>query len=342
MENNELNFNFVNESGPMMVAFDVTGACNFKCLHCYNDSGCTFTDELTDEEVMDVAEQIKNFNCLNVCICGGEPLMRRNVVDIVERISKNACFVNMVSNGSLMTQDIANKLKAAGLHTLQISIDGSCAVQHDTFRGFIGSFEKTISAIKYAKNAGLDVVVSCTPNKLNIKSINDVIDMCKDLGVSSVRFMPLIPMGRGSKIDSLLLTPEEYLQLQLNIQLKREEYKHKGFHIEWGDPLDHYMRMPANAKIGRRTYSMEVKANGNIGISTYIPVYTGNVRDHSLQEYWDKGFKNIWADEELLDYVTRIRTIYDINQLEPKPFSGDSMFIDIIRKHDENLLECEA
>lgn len=324
------NINFIGESGPTIVAFDVTGMCNFKCLHCYNDSGQPLTEELSDAEALDVAKQIADLKPINVCICGGEPLLRKNVCDIVKIIAECNAVVNMVSNGSLLNEELLINLKNAGLDTIQISLDGINYMQHDTFRGYKGAFEKAVNAIKLCTKIGIPVMTSFSPNKLNYKYVNEYFELCNDLGVTSARVMPIIPMGRGSKMDRLLLSADDYTYLQLQIEKCKNKFIQNNMQVEWGDPLEHYYRMPINAKAGLKTLTMEIKANGNLTISTYLPIVVGNVRKHTLKEYWNGGYKNLWERKEITDYISKIENIYDINNLDPKPYSGEFYYIDIL------------
>lgn len=326
----EQNFVYKNEKGPIFASIDVTGACNYNCLHCYNNSGQSLIDEMSDEELLRVADQIAELQPISICLCGGEPLMRKNIEDVVRIISNKNCAVNMVSNGSLLTKNKAYKLKKAGLHTLQISLDGVNSNQHDTFRGFPGAFDLATEAIKIGKEMGLTMVTSFIPNKLNVNSINDYLDYCCALGVTSARFMPLIPMGRGSNIDFLLLSSDEYYKLQVTLEKVKPYYIKKNMLIEWGDPIDHFSRMTINAKSDVKTVSLEVKANGNLTISTYIPIVVGNIRKHSIKEYWDAGYKDIWAKDKVVDFVSKIQNIYDINSLTPKPYSGEYYYLNIL------------
>ena len=313
-----------------MVSFDVTGMCNFKCLHCYNNSGKPVLDELSDEEVLDVAKQIGELKPINVCLCGGEPLLRKNICDIVKIIANSNAIVNMVSNGSLINEEILINLKEAGLDTIQFSLDGVNCMQHDTFRGYNGSFEKVINAIKLCTKLGIPVMTSFSPSKINYRYLDEYFELCNDLGVTSARIMPIIPMGRGSKMNKLLLSSNDYFYLQLQIEKNKHKFSRSNMQIQWGDPLEHFFRMPLNANIGVKTVSMEIKANGNLTVSTYIPIVVGNVRKHTLKDYWNAGYKDLWKNKEVTNYISKISNIYDINNLEPKPYSGEYYFIDIL------------
>ena len=310
---------YFNEDGPLVIAYDITNKCNFKCLHCYNDSGKGKCDELTDEEAINVMHQVAELKPIVICFCGGEPLMRSDLIlKCLPIVSNHVSACNMVSNGYLLTQELANNLKSAGLNAIQFSLDGINDMQHDTFRGVKGSFERVLQAIIYAKRAGLGVDISISPNKLNCAYISKYIDFCFSLGVRAVRSMPLIPMGRGGKINHLILSSDEYVTYQQAIQLKIEEYKFKDLSIEWGDPVDHLHRMPTNSRAGMKTYSLEIKANGDIGPSTYFPIIFGNIRKHSIKEYWDAGFDNVWGHKRYLEYLDGIFTTQGIGNFMPE------------------------
>ncbi|MDU1347900.1 radical SAM/SPASM domain-containing protein [uncultured Clostridium sp.] len=320
-------------SGPISVSFDITTKCNLKCVHCYNNSGAeNNTNELSDEEILDVARQIAELHPLSVCLCGGETLCRKNIVDIAKILGENVGGLSMVSNGFAMTDQKIKELKVNNLQQVQISLDGINKYQHDTFRGVKGSFDRAVNAIKMLKANNISrIATSLVPNKLNYKSIEDYITLCYSLGVNSIRIMPFIPSGRGKTIGrSLILDDREYFQFVRGLLRKAKFYGDK-IDVEWGDPLDHMRRMPYNAQHGINTYCMEVKANGDITVTTYLPIVVGNCKKHSLKEYWDGGYNFIWKNEEVLEYINKIQNIYDFDKFEPAPYTGEKIYIDLLK-----------
>lgn len=330
---------YSNESGPFFFMLDVTSACNFRCLHCYNESGIKKQKEMTNEELVDVALQIADFHPVSVCLCGGEPMLRSNLVDLVKIISPNAGAVNMVSNGSLITEAVVKELKEAGINTIQISLDGVNSMQHDTFRCFPGAFEKAINALKIIHEQGVRSYVSFIPNKLNIRTFSQFLDLMVELNVEKVRMMPLIPMGRGSKIENLILSSDEYVKLQSMIEFLKYKYSRKQLDIEWGDPLDHLKRLPNNDVIGYKNCQYSIKSNGDITISPYLPIIVGNIRKHSLKEYWINGYNNIWYNKKLKEITEPIETLSDINELYNGLGDRENYCIDIMNDMVEDSYE---
>lgn len=325
-----------NLSGPITVSFDITTKCNLRCLHCYNNSGTNSAQEVSDEEILEIARQIADMHPYNVCLCGGETLCRNNILDIMDILRGNVGRISMVSNGFALKKEVAKKLIEHGLDHIQISLDGADKFQHDTFRGRKGSFEQAVKAIEYLKEYDISrIATSLVPNKLNYKSVKKYMDLCYGLGVDNVRMMPFIPSGRGRTIGrNLMLSDLDYFYFLRDVE--EECYLYAGkMQIEWGDPLDHMRRMPYNAYNGLRTYCMEVKANADITVTTYLPIVVGNCRKHSLKEYWDKGYCCIWNDERIIAQVDRIQNIYDFDLFEPAPYSGEKLYYDIISRNPE-------
>ena len=156
---------------PKVMSLDITNKCNFRCKHCFNSSGddsvYCFKDELTDEEVIKFSKELCEFGLSQICICGGEPTLRIDLVyKVIEMLKKRDIDVNMVSNGYLITRDISQKLKKSGINSVQISVDGLGEI-HDKFRNMPGAYKHAIAAINYLYENQIEVMVSCCPNQYN-------------------------------------------------------------------------------------------------------------------------------------------------------------------------------
>ena len=318
--------------GPEQISFDVTTRCNLKCVHCFNDSGseAPFQD-ITVEQKKKIAEQIAAFHPINVCLCGGEPTMSPALLDLMDIMRPHVGKLSMVSNGFAMTPELAQKLVQHGLSMGQISIDGAYAWQHDSFRGVAGSYARAKNAVRCLKEAGLKQIdTSLVPNRLNMRTMPEYAAMCYELGVSEIRMMPFLPSGRAVSVGSALLpNEEEKFRFCRIIEDLKEKYEGR-MHIQWGDPIDHMRRMPILAESGYTTYVMEIKTNGDLTFTTYIPVVVGHCTRHSLQEYWEAGYKSIWKDKRYTFYSDQIRDIYDLEEFEPQPYTGETIRIDLV------------
>ena len=318
--------------GPQQVSFDITTRCNLKCVHCFNDSG--IDAPFQDSSVVDkkrIAGQIAGFHPINVCLCGGDPTMSPALFEIMDLLRPHVGKLSMVTNGFSMTPELAQKLIAHGLTLGQVSIDGAFAWQHDSFRGVAGSHERAKNAVKYLRDAGIQRLdTSMVPNRLNMHTIREYARMCCELGVNEIRLMPFLPSGRGASVGNALLPDaEEMFHFCRSLMAVKETYAGR-MEITWGDPLDHMRRMPLLAAQGNSTYIMEIKTNGDLTFSTYIPVVAGNCTRHSLKEYWDAGYGTIWGNKRYTAYTDQIRDIYDLEDFEPRPYTGETIDLDLI------------
>ena len=318
--------------GPIMVSFDTTQLCNLRCVHCFNNSGDQAPNpDLPREQRLDIARQIAEMHPFNVCMCGGESLCCSDLFDIMDVLRPHVGKLSMVSNGFLMTSEMARRLVEHGLDLAQISIDGANAWQHDSFRGVQGSFDRAVAAVRNLIAAGISSVdVSMVPNRLNWQSLEEYTELCHDLGVHQIRLMPFLPSGRGRSVGrNLMLDEKQYFQFCRSLERLDARYQGRPA-FQWGDPIDHMRRMPFNANLGLHSYSMEIKANADLTLSTYLPVLVGNCTRRTLREYWDGGYKNLWGNEQLTRYTDQIRNIYDLENFEPAPYSGETIMIDIL------------
>ena len=319
-------------SGPQQISFDVTTNCNLKCVHCFNDSGSSAPfQDISVEQKKKIAQQIAAFHPVNVCLCGGEPTMSPVLFELMDILRPDVGKLSMVSNGFSMTPELAKKLVDHGLSMGQISIDGAYAWQHDSFRGVAGSYARAKNAVRYLKEAGLrQIDTSLVPNRLNMRTMPEYTAMCFELGVKEIRMMPFLPSGRGVSVGSALLPDEEEkFRFCRTVEKLKAEYDGR-MAIQWGDPIDHMRRMPILAEKGNTTYVMEIKTNGDLTFTTYIPVVAGNCTKYTLQEYWEAGYKTIWKDKRYTVYSDKIRDIYDLEEFEPQPYTGETIQIDLM------------
>ena len=306
----------VTRNRPKMISWDITNRCNMNCKHCLNSSGDSnihdYKNELNDEEQINLAYQIADLSPEQFCICGGETLLNKNIYKIIQIVSNRGIMVNMVSNGLLLSPDVAFKLKESGINNVQISVDG-LGYQHDIFRNTPGAFRKAIEALKNLDNASIKKMVSFTPNKLDVPTFEIYIDyMYNTVGVDNFRMMPLLPIGRAAtECANIFLNSTEYFNFINKITVLRNEYKNIDF--EWGDPLEHLFLILFN----KRKYPivMGISSTGNLTITPYIPIMVGNIRKHSLKEYWTSGYNEIWGNKEIQDILRNIRNIYDLGKI---------------------------
>jgi len=327
------------------VALDITYKCNFRCLHCFNSSGDHNLDfeELSDEEILSLCDDIIKFAPTVVCICGGEPLIRKDlVISVVEKITNNTNFktqVNMVTNGYLMTEEIAKKLKKAGIGNVQVSLDGASSTTHDWLRNKSKAFEKAVNALKLLNKAGIETGASCVPTKMNYKEIDKIIQLCKELGVKSFRMQPLMLLGKAKKhLNQYILNDDEYRRVSDELTNLKYEYIDEDFSIEWGDPIQHLTDFMSESFV--YNVILGINAYGYITASPYLPIYTGNLRKYSISKYIESDYNDYVKSRLIRELCNKVKTPenMDVSIMDsriPENYVDSSIYLDWI---DDNEL----
>ncbi len=316
--------------GPFQLSIDITNNCNYRCLHCYNFSGennCV-QNELTDEEFMSLIDDVAKMKPLSVCLCGGEPLLRKELLfKSINKLASAGIDVAFVSNGFYLTKDIVKKIKKAGLSRIQLSLDGLKG-SHDKLRGFDGAYEKVLIALKNLKDENINTGIAFTPTKWNIEDFEEIVKICDKYKVNELRLQRTMPIGRGSEND---IVPDEVQYRKLKKKFHRLKSEYTKLRFEWGDAVDHLIRFPKYNKMCCPFIS--IKANGNIVPSMYLPVSVGNVKRHSLLEYWDQGLGRVWSNQFLQNVASNILCMNELNLIQtnlPRNFKEEDLDMDIL------------
>ena len=198
-----------NLSAPFLVVWDITKACNLKCRHCYSSSGTKSPNELNTREVKKIIDDLDRMGVVALAFSGGEPLMRKDFFEIASYTARKNIYVAVASNGTLITESIAKKLKHAGVRYVEVSLDGIRPETHDRFRGVKGAWEKTVNGIKNCQGQGLMTAIATTATRSNYDEIENIIDFAEKLGVDRFIEFNFIPTGRGRFAAAEDLTPEQ-------------------------------------------------------------------------------------------------------------------------------------
>lgn len=334
--------------GPLMMSVDITYKCQFKCLHCFNNSGSvTNNNEMNEDELLDVAEMVGEAQPNTFCFCGGEPLLKIDSIikmaKIIRERTMNNTTVNMVTNGWLLTKDIAKKIKDADISMVQLSLDGPNAEIHDWFRNKHGSFERVINAISILRDLDIYVSISSIPHKRQINCILDTLELCRSMGVDEFRVQPLMPIGRA-KDNYIDIIPDSKKYRKVALKLRQHQYDgiaNKKMSVSWGDPIDHLIRFSGGSMV---TPTIGINAYGGITISPYIPIEFGNVRKHKFKEYWKNGLADIWSIPIVNEITAKMQDVSSMD-LEiafpnlPRMYYETNINLDLIELGKECIAE---
>lgn len=190
-----------------VFTWELTQRCNLKCSHCGSDCTSSFSEkELFKDEALRVAKDLEAFEIKKMVFSGGEPLLCPYWRELA-RIFGRKTELGMVTNGTLVTKDIAEEMKTYGFSLISVSIDGM-ERSHD-LRREKGNFKACINAVANITAAGLKAGVNTTVTKDNLGELPEMFEFLRSIGVTSWQIQPAVPSGRMKDHKNKLLTTDE-------------------------------------------------------------------------------------------------------------------------------------
>jgi len=190
---------FSSDKKPVVV-WNVTRRCNLHCMHCYSSSrNIEYSDELSTKEGYALIDDLAQFGAPVILFSGGEPLMRKDLLDLASYATKSGVRAVISTNGTLINRDVARDLKKVGLSYVGVSLDG-LRPTNDKFRGVRGSFDKALEGIRNCQKEGIKVGLRFTINKHNVEDIPAIFKLLEQENIPRVCFYHLVYAGRGSAL----------------------------------------------------------------------------------------------------------------------------------------------
>lgn len=284
---------------PLRQLFwESTHRCNVNCLHCGSDCEAhTGIADMPAEDFLNVIDSIAPFvdrhNCL-IIISGGEPLVRNDLEYVGRELYKREFPWGIVTNARALTAERFLSLRAAGLRSLTISLDG-LEPQHDWLRNTRGSFKKATEAAQFIlkyPDIAFDIV-TCV-NGRNFDSLPVFKDFLINLGVASWRLFTIFPAGRAKDNADLKISPKQYRQLMQFIINTRKEglinasYCCEGFLGNYeAEVRNNFFRCNAGLTVASILIDGSISGCGSIR-SQY---HEGNIYHDDFMDVWNNRFK---------------------------------------------------
>ena len=303
------------ELAPFIVIWETTQACDLACLHCRASARpARDRGELSTAEAMGLMDNVRAFGRPLFVLTGGDPLKRDDTVRLVEYGREIGLRVAMTPSGTpLMTRDVLQRLRGAGLARLAVSLDGSCAEIHDRFRGVAGSYSWTVRMLRAAHEIGLSTQINTTISSHNVDDLEPLIELMGQLGISLWSVFFIVPTGRARPSD--LATAEEFEQVfnrlydlsktapfdikttaaphYRRVVLQRQVAERRGgARTEPPIPLTAGLGFSLADGVGRAKGVNDgngfvfISHLGEIYPSGFLPVSAGNVRTHDLADVY--------------------------------------------------------
>jgi len=210
-----------------IVVWNITRACNLKCVHCYNDSSTRANDEVSTEEANKVLDSLVDFGVPSVLFSGGEPLMRPDLFELIEYATGRGLRAVISTNGTLIKAETVQRIKNSGVSYVGISLDGIGEI-NDKFRGVAGAFDNAVQGIKNCQDAGVRIGLRLTLTKKNVQDLESLFGFFESENIERACFYHFVPSGRGGKMAADDLTHAQSREAVDMIMAKTRQYKQAG------------------------------------------------------------------------------------------------------------------
>ena len=206
----------------MIVSWNTTNACNMYCDHCYRDAGVKAQEELSTAEAKTMLEQIARAGFKIMIFSGGEPLMRPDIVELVAHAKSLGLRPVFGTNGTLLSVEMARKLKTAGAMGMGISLDSLDKQKNNEFRRYDKAWEQAVQGMKNCREVGLPFQIHTTVMDWNQSELEAITDFALDIGAVAHHIFFLVPTGRAVTIEEESLRAEAYEDVLTRIMKKQQ------------------------------------------------------------------------------------------------------------------------
>ena len=279
----------------MIVSWMTTNRCNLKCKHCYQDAGDCREGELSTEEARKLIDEIARAGFKIMIFSGGEPLMRPDIYELVSYAASKGLRPVFGTNGTLITLEVAQKLKDSGAAAMGISLDSLNEEKHNSFRGLENAYELTIQGMKNCKAVGLPFQVHTTVMDWNKDEILDLIDFSVEIGATASYLFFLIPVGRGVMIEETSVEMMEYENLLRAVMEKQRDLPIliKPTCAPQFMRVAKQLEVPVSRRFSRGclaglTYCI-VSPVGKVRPCAYMVEEAGDIRQQSFDTIWQES-----------------------------------------------------
>ncbi len=303
---------FSKDKKPVVV-WNMTQRCNLKCMHCYakaiEEDG---QDPITTDQAKAMIDDLAQFGAPVMLFSGGEPLVRKDLVELASHATAKGMRAVISTNGTLISPEKAKELKEVGLSYVGISLDGGEAI-HDHFRGVPGAYKRALKGIENCKKEGLKVGLRFTINRRNATEVPVLFELLEQLEIPRICFYHLVYSGRGSEMIKEDLNHEETRRVLDLIMDHTKALHDKGLEKEVLTVDNHadgpyvYLRLlredPERAAQVMELLQFNEGNNSGRGIGCIS--WDGRVhadqfwRNHTFGNILERPFSEIWTDENI-------------------------------------------
>lgn len=295
-----------NAYGLRTLFWEATGACNAYCEFCGSRCGEIAVKDLDGQTVCRAFAQIADryeSSRIMINVTGGEPLLRKDLFDVMEQADRMGFPWGMVTNGTLITPDIIQRMQETHMRTISVSVDG-IGEMHNSIRRLPGGFERIVQNLEALARADfLDCIqITTVVSRRNIDSLEEMYDYFCSLPINSWRIATMDPIGRGKDAQELQLTTKDRRRvldfLKEHAFCEKMEITTSCSHF-LGEEDTLYRSHAFHCGTGKSVVS--ILANGDIFVCPNVPRkpewIQGNICRDNFCDVWENGFE--WFRQDL-------------------------------------------
>ena len=292
------------------IQWDATSRCNLNCLHCYHTPEERQTRRLMSSEearfmLKDLSDTTQRWDFRGgIHFSGGEPLLRKDIFDLIDYSRDLGLEMRMLSNGTLITPNIARRLKDLGFEIVQVSIDGTKEI-HNYLRNRSDAYDLATNGIRHLRKVGIQPTVATTLSKTNFPEIEKIIQDAYTNGAVRIGFSQLVPEGTGKDLE--MLSAEELYQAFFLLNQLRTKYHGKievlrseSLWCLFEDNQDYANRAIAEKSLGGGCgigmFGISVLSDGIVYPCRRLPIAIGNIREGIQRIFIENEFLNRFRD----------------------------------------------
>lgn len=334
---------------PLWVLLELTHKCPLQCAYCYNQLDFANTkDAMSKDDWFKVMEEVRQMGAVQLGISGGEPLLNKDIVQIIQKANDLKFYTNLITSGVGAPKGIVQKLKEAGLKTVQLGIQSHDENTMTLITNYKSSYKEKIAFAKEVKEAGLQLIVNTCITRQNIHQVGEIIEFAEEIGANYLEIANIQYYGWAlENINALLPTKEQLDEAKkVTDHYRKKENAMKVFFVV----PDYFATRPKACMNGWGTTFLTINPDGlalPCNTANTLPLDFPNVKDFSIEEIWHDSHAfnyfrgDMWmketcrtCDEKEKDFggcrCQAFALTGDMNEADP--VCSKSSFHDVVRK----------
>ena len=271
---------------PLKAMFELTHQCNFRCIHCYVVPDLK-KKELTTNQVKQILDQLKEAGCFHVGFTGGEPLLRKDIFEILGYAKVNGFRITLLTNGYLINKNAAKEIASLGtsLNRVDVSVLGAAKETFEKITGKKAAFAKVMRAIKLLKDEGVDVQIKATLMEPNKEEFIKIKKLAEKIG-TMFRYSPsLTPRTNGDQAPlDYQVNPEEVYNIKKMLSGRPDVVNERDLE---GWDSGKAMEKPL-LRCGAGQSEITISAYGEMNLCLEIPFPQYNLLEGNFRDGWEK------------------------------------------------------